>query len=261
MSAAKNAELPLRIASALVLAVIVLVVTWYGGMPFRFLLAAGAVLIFHEWTAMTAANDPPNLRNAGLIIAIFSALLLLWLDIAAVLAISLAAFAVLAILSWYSRKNLWLATGLMYAMLPAVAVVYMRELPNGLGYVLLLFAIVWSMDIGAYFAGRAIGGPKLMPSVSPNKTWSGFLGGIVAAMLSSIVIVKLGYSHPIPLIATLALAILAQAGDLVESFVKRLFDAKDSSNLIPGHGGIMDRVDGLIFVAIAFSLALFVKLV
>jgi phosphatidate cytidylyltransferase len=120
---------------------------------------------------------------------------------------------------------------------------------------MLLFAIVWATDIAAYFAGRALGGPKLMPRVSPKKTWSGALAGTVAAVLVAVAIAKSAGLAGLVAIAIMAisLSVVAQAGDLFESALKRRFGAKDSSHLIPGHGGLMDRLDG--FVAAAFLAA------
>jgi phosphatidate cytidylyltransferase len=116
---------------------------------------------------------------------------------------------------------------------------------------LFLFAIVWSTDIAAYFVGRLVGGPRLLPRVSPKKTWSGALGGLAAAVLAAIVLAKLaGLAAPFTLAVVAAfLSSLAQAGDLFESLLKRKFGAKDSSHLIPGHGGLMDRLDGFVFAA------------
>ena len=115
-------------------------------------------------------------------------------------------------------------------------------------------ALVWACDSGAFFAGRAIGGAKLAPQISPNKTWAGFIGGLVAAGLFGIALVWL-FGLPVPLaIATPFLAVLAQLGDVYESHLKRRAGVKDSGNLLPGHGGLMDRLDGLVAVAPAAAL-------
>jgi phosphatidate cytidylyltransferase len=114
-----------------------------------------------------------------------------------------------------------------------------------------LFAIVWGTDIVAYFLGRMIGGPKLLPRVSPKKTWSGAISGLVAAVLAAVAVAKAAGLSGLSVIALVAaiLSCAAQAGDLFESLVKRRFGAKDSSHLIPGHGGLMDRLDGFVFAA------------
>jgi len=122
--------------------------------------------------------------------------------------------------------------------------------------VIFLFAIVWMTDIGAYFVGRALGGPKHVPQVSPNKTWAGAVGGLAAAILVAVAVAKLAALPAIFALAmvALALSVFAQAGDLFESFLKRRFHAKDSGHLIPGHGGLMDRLDGFVTASVAAAL-------
>ncbi|MCH7931170.1 MAG: CDP-archaeol synthase, partial [Proteobacteria bacterium] len=114
-----------------------------------------------------------------------------------------------------------------------------------------LFAVVWATDVGAYFAGRGVGGPKLLPRISPGKTWAGLVGGVVCAALvgaAAAALLDLPSHAPLILVSAL-LAVVAQAGDLFESMVKRRFKAKDSGTLIPGHGGVLDRLDGLLAAA------------
>jgi phosphatidate cytidylyltransferase len=141
----------------------------------------------------------------------------------------------------------WIVAGLVYAAAVFAAPVLLRaDAGYGLLAIVLLFAIVWSTDIFGYFAGRAIGGPKLMPAVSPKKTWAGAIAGTFGAMVVAVSVASLFGSFNATAIAGIALllSICAQAGDLFESFVKRKFGVKDSSQLIPGHGGVMDRLDG-----------------
>jgi phosphatidate cytidylyltransferase len=143
------------------------------------------------------------------------------------------------------------ALGIAYAGLPLLSVLWLRSaLPLGLEVIAWVFGIVWAADIAAYFAGRAIGGPKLWPSISPKKTWSGFAGGTLGgALAASLVLLALAVplSFGVVLLAG-CLAVLSAAGDLFESALKRRFNVKDSGRLIPGHGGVMDRVDGFIAV-------------
>ena len=150
-----------------------------------------------------------------------------------------------------SHPIMWQALGIAYVALPNISLLWIRGLPNGLELILWILFTVWATDIGAYFAGRAIGGPKLCPRISPNKTWAGLGGGIVAAAGIGILTVMIcGSPHPFILIfITASLAIVAQIGDLFESWVKRFFDVKDSGHLLPGHGGILDRFDGIAAVA------------
>ena len=148
--------------------------------------------------------------------------------------------------------RLWAAAGVLYAAVIAIVPIDLRSSPaHGFVAVLWLFAVVWLTDIGAYFAGRAIGGPKLWPAVSPKKTWAGFIGGVIAGTLTAVLIVQtarygfgIGWFSDGSLIAVSVVgAIVSQGGDLLESALKRKFHVKDSSHLIPGHGGFMDRLD------------------
>jgi phosphatidate cytidylyltransferase len=151
----------------------------------------------------------------------------------------------------------WTAAGLLYAGLPAVSLIWVRGLSLGLAATVFLLVCVWATDIVAYFAGRAIGGPRLAPSISPNKTWAGAIGGILGAMvigggmaaayLAGFGGIKAGYFFGL----AGALAGLSVLGDLLESGLKRRAGVKDSGNILPGHGGVMDRLDGLVPVAVA----------
>ena len=144
----------------------------------------------------------------------------------------------------------WLVAGFIYALVPALAVLWIRELPGfGLSMIVWVFIVVWSTDIGAFFAGRAIGGPKLAPSISPNKTIAGLVGGMISAGLAGWAWVRFSGVPPVFLWLAPPLALAAQAGDLFESWLKRRAKAKDSGNWLPGHGGLLDRVDGLVAVA------------
>jgi phosphatidate cytidylyltransferase len=160
------------------------------------------------------------------------------------------AAAALAVLwEWTSlvKGPLWIVAGILYAGLMFAAPVLLRaDAKLGLIAILLLFAIVWGTDILGYFAGRTFGGPKLWPAVSPKKTWSGAIAGTFGAMVVAVLVAALFGSFNQPAIALIALllSVVAQLGDLLESWVKRQFGAKDASHLIPGHGGVMDRLDG-----------------
>lgn len=145
------------------------------------------------------------------------------------------------------KGAVWLVSGVVYAAAMFAAPVILRgDAAFGLLAIVLMFAIVWSTDIFGYFGGRAMGGPKLMPAVSPKKTWSGAVAGTLGAMIVAVLMARLFGSFNTFAIAGVALllSVCAQAGDLFESWVKRKFGVKDSSHLIPGHGGVMDRLDG-----------------
>ena len=144
------------------------------------------------------------------------------------------------------------AAATIYGALPALALIIIRsDTDIGLVCVFWLFAIVWAGDIAAYFTGRTIGGPKLWRRVSPKKTWSGAIGGLIGAVaVSSLVLWQSSVETLVPIVLPIVLSIVAQGGDLAESALKRAYGAKDSSRLIPGHGGVMDRLDGLVTAAV-----------
>ena len=146
--------------------------------------------------------------------------------------------------------------GVPYIGLPVIAMIWLRsDTDYGFSLIIYLFVIVWSVDIFAYLSGRSFGGPKLAPSISPKKTWSGFIGGVCAGTLAGVLFSQyLGNQNLLPIaIMALAIGIFSQMGDLFESVFKRHYNVKDASNLIPGHGGLFDRVDGLLFAACAGS--------
>lgn len=152
----------------------------------------------------------------------------------------------------------WIAAGIVYIGLPCIALLWLRQVePGGQSLVLWLLLVVWATDIGAFFAGRLIGGPKLAPAVSPKKTWAGLAGGALSAALVGVVLPLFDPGAPSAAILIWAggvLAVVAQGGDLGESWVKRHFGVKDASHLIPGHGGLFDRVDGLLAAALVLAL-------
>jgi phosphatidate cytidylyltransferase len=258
-------ELRLRIMSGAVLAAVVLLATWYGGMAFRILAAVIALLVYYEWSTIVGLPESDTRGNA-----------VGWLGLAAICAATLfessaysmgalALFVVVtAAMVTAGGKSWWLPGGVLYAGLTAIALAEIRDDDFiGLGMMLFVFAAVWATDILAYFVGRAVGGKKLAPRISPGKTWSGAIGGTVAAVAAGSGVVWY-YFHEAGLRVTLValvLSICSQIGDLFESFIKRRFGVKDSSHLIPGHGGVMDRVDGLIFACFAaFLLAIVLSL-
>jgi len=203
--------------------------------------------------------------------AIILAPLVLWIiylgGIPFKILISVATFIML--LEWHSlvKKSSnplgWNLLGIIYILVPCSSLIIIREV-NGYIVTFLLIAAVWATDIGAYIFGKIIGGPKICPKISPNKTWAGLVGGMIFSALtvagfiyyfSSDLLYKIEYTA----IAGAVLAVIAQAGDFFESWVKRKFGKKDSGSLIPGHGGLLDRADGLMFASVAaliFILAL-----
>ncbi|PLX39393.1 MAG: phosphatidate cytidylyltransferase [Hyphomicrobiales bacterium] len=254
-AAAKSRELRLRIASAVVLAPIVLGLTWYGGTPYAAMILVGAVLVLYEWVGITGRSKLPIVDWAGgaVVTAAMVATYLARPDIAVVLVLAGA----LAALLWSAvdRQGRWLALGIAYAGFSGIGMLMLRGGDYGLVAIIFLFAVTWATDIAAYFVGRAVGGPKLWPAVSPKKTWSGAIGGLTGGVIAGIATVLVaGFPVAVGLVlATALISASGQLGDLGESAIKRRFGKKDSSNLIPGHGGIMDRVDALVVGAAVAS--------
>lgn len=144
--------------------------------------------------------------------------------------------------------------GIAYVLFPIGGMLVLRHGPHGFGLALWTLAIVWATDIGAYFSGRYFGGPKLAPSISPAKTWSGLVGGAVAAGVIGPVVASLTHLPIVCFVLGAPLGLLAQAGDLFESWLKRIAGVKDSGTMIPGHGGVLDRLDGVVPVASVMGL-------
>lgn len=248
-------ELKLRIASGVVLAAVALGATWFGGLAFQLLSVAIALLVYYEWSTITGLAERDFQGNAfGWLSLATIAALILFGNIGYSLPALLLAV-VIAVL-WVSLKkgSWWLPGGIVYAGLTGISLAALRGADNpGLVATLFVFAVVWGTDILAYFVGRALGGPKLAPRISPGKTWSGAIGGTIFGVLAGTAAFMAYFPLQdlrIPMLA-LVLSVSSQIGDLFESFIKRRFGVKDSSHLIPGHGGVMDRVDGLVFACIA----------
>jgi phosphatidate cytidylyltransferase len=215
--AAGHSNLVLRVISSAVMAPLAVGAAWVGGLPFVTFWTIAASIVLWEWSMLV--------RNAS-----------------AAAPVTVGAF------------TGWMLAGLVYAGALLIAPILLRgDASLGLVAILYLFAIVWATDIAAYFAGRAIGGPKLWPAVSPKKTWSGGIGGIIGGVAAGLLVVKLAglAVAPMLVLVTLTLSAVSQAGDLLESSIKRHFGAKDASQLIPGHGGLMDRLDGFLTAAAA----------
>jgi len=259
--AVKVKDIGLRAASALVLAPAAVAATWAGGVWFLALMVAASVVLAFEWAAMSAPHARRVMGGAvtfGVVAAVVSA----HYGAMAVSFLMLVFGAAASGLYARSRgqQALDAAYGVLYLGWPAVLLIWLRDVDSavGLHWTVLVFAVAWSADILAYLAGSTLGGPKLWPRFSPNKTWSGFVGGLVAGTIAGAVMAALLDMGRLTVFwgaaLGLAAALATMAGDLWESALKRRFGVKDAGNTIPGHGGLLDRVDGLMFAVVVVAL-------
>ncbi|GHC62086.1 phosphatidate cytidylyltransferase [Limoniibacter endophyticus] len=247
-----------RIVSAVILAPVVLALIGLGGFPYRALVAIAGFLMLFEWVSITGRQWEPNLRVAsyGLAALTMGALFFSGAGMLALIFIVIGMLALFGAGIAYNTPR-WPVAGYLYASLAAFSLIYLREGEGtGLLAIAYLFVLVWATDIFAYFVGKTLKGPKLAPSISPGKTISGAVGGLILAVAcTSVFLLSFSVALSAGAIALMAvLSIVSQAGDLFESWVKRRFGVKDSGWIIPGHGGILDRVDGLVAAAIAMAL-------
>ncbi|WP_307188981.1 phosphatidate cytidylyltransferase [Azospirillum sp. B506] len=256
MKPSKAGDLKVRVLSALVMAPVVLGAVWAGGWIFHALIAFGSVIAVSEWTSIVPSTRrlPARLMAAiGIVVAVM-------VQIAAGPAAAFGAataFAVLTAVVGGGADRGLLGFGVLYVAVGMTGLLWLRDLPDaGLSLFLFVLFAVWATDIGAYAAGRSIGGPKLAPRISPKKTWAGLIGGMASsALFGWLVAVCFGAARPgVALAVGVAVAVVGQAGDLFESAIKRRYNVKDSGQLIPGHGGILDRIDGLLAAAPVLAL-------
>ncbi len=250
----KWSDLGVRSLSAALLIPAVLLDIWQGGIWFELFMGFLGILMAHEWTNIAHGRSSSQfaLHAAAALCAAFlpsevgvlPALLVVLLLAAA--GIALSAFQ-------HREKTIWMYVGIPYVALPVLSLVLLRaDAAWGVHAIMWLMLVVWATDTFAYFIGRIIGGPKLAPLLSPKKTWAGLFGGMVGAAIISTVygLVYLPTIWQLAIVAAI-LAAIAQAGDIFESALKRNFNVKDSGVLIPGHGGVLDRVDGLAVAGVA----------
>ena len=246
-----RSNLFLRVITSLVLAPLAIAVAYWGGLAFHCFWSIAALIVLWEWDTLVCEHDRTPVLTLGAVGLIGSSLLLAfdWVGTAVALVV-LGLFGVATIASRVRRG--WCGAGLVYAAVIMVAPVVLRhDAALGFAAILFLFTVVWLTDVVAYFAGRAAGGPRLLPRVSPNKTWSGAIGGTLAGVIGGVLVAKHFGIVNLVAVGTVALilSVVSQMGDLLESAIKRQFGAKDASGLIPGHGGLMDRLDGFLAAA------------
>jgi phosphatidate cytidylyltransferase len=246
-----------RVLSAIVLIPVAIGTAWLGGWLFALFWLIAAIVVLWEWNRLVLPEAPPVLLIGEVAALLAATILIRYFLNPGFGLIALGMGAGLALAMSPAGRSRWAILGLLYAAAVVAGPVLLRDHPaHGFTAILWLFAVVWGTDVGAYFAGRAIGGPKLWPRLSPKKTWAGFIGGTLIGTLLGLVVVR---TSGLPLsfglaVASLVIAMLSQAGDLFESSVKRRFAAKDAGTLIPGHGGVMDRLDGFLVAAIVAAL-------
>lgn len=235
-------ELLQRITVGILLIAVAVLELWLGGSALWVLATIAGLIMIGEWAGLTRGQDQRRLVQYAMCVplALMSPLA------AGPSVVALAAVAGVLLFVLILTRNLWLSSGIAYVGLPIMALLWIREQDQGLQLAFWGLSLVWATDIGAFFAGRSFGGPKVAPAISPNKTWSGVLGGMIAALLLG---GALASYMDLPLRLALAspgLALLAQVGDFFESWMKRRAGVKDSGTILPGHGGVLDRLDGVV---------------
>lgn len=263
-------ELFLRIVFGLLMAIVALGVAIFGDTLFTLFWTVAAIVVLREWLALTGVEGrrllvlwvigAVSLVFASWLAEISETLNPLSVWPACVAAVLVAAFAP-------AERRWWSGAGVLYAAVIAIVPTDLRgDVAHGFVAIIWMFAVVWLSDVVAYFTGRAFGGPKLWPAVSPKKTWSGAIGGFIGGVGGALLVVHLmasvfglgWYRGPELIVLSVLGAIVSQAGDLFESALKRHFGAKDSGHIIPGHGGVMDRLDSFWAVALFLYVAVFV---
>jgi phosphatidate cytidylyltransferase len=251
-------NLVMRIVVALVLAPGAIAIAYAGGWLWSALVLAAAIGLYVEWLMIVGAARETGVAASGVVALAVSGLCL---AVGAIVASLVASLLGLGVIAWLSKATLrWSAAGFIYASSASMASVMVRR-DHSFGFValMLILLVVWATDSAGYFAGRGFGGPKLWPRVSPKKTWAGAVGGLAASLVVAAGFAAFGLGTPGPvLLLGGVLSVASQLGDLFESAVKRRFGVKDSSHIIPGHGGLMDRLDGFVAaIMLAAILGLF----
>lgn len=255
-------DLGVRSLSAALLIPAVLLDVWQGGIWFELFVAFLGVLMAHEWTNIVHARSSSQFAlHAGAAMAAAFLPRETGIEAALVIMFVFTALGIAAAVLRDRERSIWAYVGVPYVSFPVLALVLLRHDEHlGVHAIMWLMIVVWATDTCAYFAGRIIGGPKLAPRLSPKKTWSGLVGGMAGAAIASSIYAAVESWSILPLAMVAAvLAVLAQLGDIFESALKRTFGVKDSGTLIPGHGGVLDRVDGLVAAGMAAAIIGFAR--
>jgi phosphatidate cytidylyltransferase len=249
-----SSDLKRRVPSAIAMIVLVLVATWYGGFLFLLFWTVAALIVWYEWATIVRAEPRTTVIALGaIVLAIAAVLLSVEMPLAAVVVTIIGAVVSAFATNGNRDARIWSALGLLYAALVFIPAVLLREdVKFGFLAIIWLYAVVWLTDIAAYFFGRFIGGPKLAPAISPKKTWSGAIGGTLFGVLGGMAVATMANARFAfsAIVISLLVSVVSQAGDIFESYVKRKFGTKDASGILPGHGGVMDRIDGFIAAAL-----------
>jgi phosphatidate cytidylyltransferase len=255
-TAKSMSDLKPRLIAGAVMAAVALALAYAGPKPFALLVIAVALIMCWEWGRVVRGEEfgLAFVVHAGTII--FAGVLAA-VGLPALGGVAVAIGGIILLVMPLGPRQAMSAAGVAYVGFPTVAMLWFRaDVPLGFVAILFIFAIGWGSDIGAFVAGRTIGGPKLWPRVSPNKTWAGFLGALAAGLVSGLIFAQVVSGASSLVLGTngVLLAFVAQMGDLAESALKRQFGIKDSSAIIPGHGGVMDRADSTVAVSVAVSI-------
>lgn len=251
MPNSKWSDLGIRTLSAVILVPIVLAIVWQGGFLFTGFAVALGIMMAIEWVKISFGDNKAQL----LVHEVAAASVIMGST-----KLSILALIILTALSVFLQRkdglSFWKCIGIFYIGLPVLALSLLRDDAEfGLKAVIWCMVIVWSADVMAYFFGRIIGGPKMAPLISPKKTWAGMLGAVVGAVLASCLFSQFSLLEFWPLAGLAAIfAVLEQGGDVFESAFKRHYGVKDSGQVIPGHGGVLDRIDGLIAVVLVAAI-------
>ncbi|HEX5776724.1 MAG TPA: phosphatidate cytidylyltransferase [Caulobacteraceae bacterium] len=257
-------NLGIRAASAVVLIPAAVAAVFFGGWVLLLLVSVAVALLALEWGGMSAPGAPIRIA-AAVMVAVLAALFVAYYGhyrIAWAIAGVGAVVAAIVGRSLSERAG-DAAYGVIYIAPAVLALFWIRAMPNGISWTIMVFAVAWAADIFAFAVGSAAKGPKLWPRFSPNKTWSGFFGGLAGAMVAALLVSRFTDAKLTLLSAALvglAGGLATMAGDLWESMLKRRFGVKDSGDLIPGHGGLLDRVDGLMFAIVVVAAARLMQL-